>query len=135
MTVMRDVSVSEMLHMREVQHMSNREIAEKLDCSKATVYKMIGAQPEGIRAPRRTKDKPIMVQPVVHEPFTARLAKMRVEENVTPPQPKEDALEVLRLVFGADAVMQYLAMRLYELKVSPGKVMTEDECLRLLREL
>ena len=85
MTVMRDVSVSEMLHMREVQHMSKREIAEKLDCSKATVYKMIGAQPEGIRAPRRTKDKPIMVQPVVHEPFTARLAKMRGEENVTPP--------------------------------------------------
>ena len=85
MTVMRDVSVSEMLHMREVQHMSNREIAEKLDCSKATVYKMIGAQPEGIRAPRRTKDKSIMVQSVVHEPFTARLAKMRGEENVTPP--------------------------------------------------
>lgn len=38
-------------------------------------------------------------------------------------------------MFGADAVRQYLAMRLYELKVSPGKVMTEDECLRLLREL
>ena len=86
MTVMRDVSVSEMLHMREVQHMSNREIAEKLDCSKATVYKMIGAQPEGIRAPRRTKDKPIIAQPVVHEPFAERLAKMRGEENVTPPQ-------------------------------------------------
>ena len=85
MTVMRDVSVSEMLHMREVQHMSNREIAEKLDCSKATVYKMIGAQPEGIRAPRRTKDKPIIAQPVVHEPFAERLAKMRGEENVTPP--------------------------------------------------
>lgn len=134
MTVMRDVSVSEMLHMREVQHMSNREIAEKLDCSKATVYKMIGAQPEGIRAPRRTKDKPIIAQPVVHEPFAERLAKMRGEENVTP-QPKEDALEVLRLAFGADAVRQYLAMRLYELKVSPGKAMTEDECLRLLREL
>lgn len=135
MTVMRDVSVSEMMHMREVLHLSNREIAERLDCSTMTVYRAIGNQPEGIRAPRRTKGKPVIAQQVAYEPFTARLANMHGEENVTPPQPKEDALEVLRMVFGADAVRQYLAMRLYELKVSPGKVMTEDECLRLLREL
>lgn len=86
MSVMRDVSVSEMLHMREVQRMSNREIAEKLDCSTVTVYKAIGRQPEGIRAPRRTKEKPVMAQPVAHETFTERLAKMRGEETVTPPQ-------------------------------------------------
>ena len=63
------------------------------------------------------------------------LRRCGAKKTLPPPQPKEDALEVLRLVFGADAVRQYLAMRLYELKVSPGKVMTEDECLRLLREL
>lgn len=135
MSIMRDVSVSEMMHMREELHLSNREIAEKLGCSTMTVYRAIGNQPEGLRAPRRTKDKLIIAQPVAHESFAERLAKMRGEENVTPPQPKEDAMEVLRLVFGADAVRQYLAMRLYEMKVSPGKVLNEDDCLRLLREL
>lgn len=135
MSIMRDVSVSEMLHMREVQRMSNREIAERLGCSTVTMYRAIGNQPEGLRAPRRTKDKPVMAQPVAHETFTERLAKMRGEEDAATTQPKEDALEVLRLVFGADAVRKYLAMRLYELRVSPGKVLNEGDCLRLLREL
>ena len=80
MSIMRDVSVSEMMHMREALHLSNREIAERLGCSSMTVYRAIGNQPEGIRAPRRTKDKP-----VAHETFTERLEKMRGEENVTPP--------------------------------------------------
>ena len=131
MSIIHDVSCSELMHLRG-QGLSNREIAEKLDCSKQTVYRLIGKQPEGIRAPRRTKDKPM---PVVHETFTERLAKMRPSEDVVAPQPKQDALEVLKLVFGMDAVRQYLAMRLYELKVTPGRMIGEEECMCALRDM
>lgn len=132
MSMYGQVSCGEMLHMRESEGMSNREIAERLDCSTATVYKMIGKQPEGIRAPRRTKKKPV----VVHETFTQRLEKMRpTEEPIVASQPNEDALDVLRLVFGQDAVRQYLAMRLYELKVTPGRVLGEEECMSALRDM
>ena len=135
MSIMHDVSISELMHLRE-QRLSNREIAEKLDCSVETVYRLIGKQPPGIRAPRRTKEKPLPALPapvVEHESFTQRLEKMR--QGDTPPQPKEGALDVLRLVFGPDAVRQYLAMRLYELKTSPGNELGAEDCIRALREM
>ena len=88
MSIMHDVSISELMHLRE-QRLSNREIAEKLDCSVETVYRLIGKQPPGIRAPRRTKEKPLPALPapvVEHESFTQRLEKMR--QGDTPPSPK-----------------------------------------------
>lgn len=135
MTLSHDVSVSEMLHMRNAERMSNREIAEKLDCSTSWVFRMIGKQPEGIRAPRCKADKPITETPVK---FTDRLREMRPleEQSFLPPaQPKCDVLGLLKLVFGQDAVRQYIAMRLYELKVAPGFAMSEEDCIRELREM
>lgn len=78
MSIMHEVSISELMHLRD-QRLSNREIAEKLDCSVETVYRLIGKQPPGIRAPRRTK-KPLPARPepvVEHESFAQRLKKMR----------------------------------------------------------
>ncbi len=80
MSMVSQVSCNEMLHMRG-EGLSNREIAEHLDCSTATVYKMIGKQPKGIRAPRRTKEVPAP-QPV--QTFTERLREMRPAD--TPPE-------------------------------------------------
>ncbi len=42
---------------------------------------------------------------------------------------------MLKLVFGLDAVRQFLAMRLYELKVTPGRMIGEDECMCALRDM
>lgn len=33
-----------LLYMREVEHMSNAEIAERVDCSTATIRKILGKQ-------------------------------------------------------------------------------------------
>lgn len=51
------VSVAEMMHMREVEGLSNQEIAERLGTTKKTVYRYIGAQPTGLRKKWTRKDK------------------------------------------------------------------------------
>ncbi len=50
MSLMREVSQSELLHMRE-DGMSNQEIAKSLDVSYQTVLRLIGKQPSGLRKP------------------------------------------------------------------------------------
>ena len=52
------VSVSEMLHMRNVLGLSNGEIAQRLGCCTATVKRMIGVHPEGKKAKRKSKPLP-----------------------------------------------------------------------------
>lgn len=42
------ISVSELMHMREVEGLSNAQIAKKLDCHISTVYHLIGKQPAEI---------------------------------------------------------------------------------------
>lgn len=51
------VSVAEMMHMREVEGLSNQEIAERIGATKKTVYRYIGAQPAGLRKKWTRKDK------------------------------------------------------------------------------
>ena len=54
------ISVAEMLHMWEVEGLSNTDIAKRLDISNATVYAYIGKQPSGMRKPwgsNRKKDE------------------------------------------------------------------------------
>lgn len=53
-----DISISEMLHMREQEHMSNTQIAARLGISKQTVWRYIGPQStEGEERPRKTPKK------------------------------------------------------------------------------
>lgn len=50
-----EVSINEMREMRELQGMSNQEIADALDVSYITVYKYIGKQPKEISARVRSE--------------------------------------------------------------------------------
>lgn len=55
-----EVSVHEMRELRK-DGLTNRQIAEKLDCSHQTVLKYIGKQPEGMRGackPHRENQEP-----------------------------------------------------------------------------
>ena len=51
------ISISELMHMREVEGLSNGEIARKLGCSINTIHAHIGTHPEGKRAKRKDKCK------------------------------------------------------------------------------
>lgn len=51
------ISVAEMMHMREVEGLSNQEIAERIGATNKTVYRYIGAQPAGLRKKWTRKDK------------------------------------------------------------------------------
>ena len=48
-SVLSDVSISELMTMREEQGMSNREIADSIGCSYYTVLRLIGKQPAAYR--------------------------------------------------------------------------------------
>lgn len=132
MSVARDVSISELMHLRD-QRLSNREIAEKLDCSVATVYNLIGKQPPGIRAPRRTKEKPMEALPTTvteHESFAQRLEKMRTSaEAVTPPEECTGCLagctSACFRTGGRQAVSRHAAVR------AEGRTRQGNECRRL----
>lgn len=54
------ISVAEMMHIREVEGLTNADIAKRLGTSTKTVYAYIGKQPSGMRKPwgsNRKKDK------------------------------------------------------------------------------
>ena len=51
-SLMEDVSISELLRMREEENMSNQEIADALGVSYDCVKKYIGPQPKGMRKMR-----------------------------------------------------------------------------------
>lgn len=53
MSILKDVSVGELLRMREDEEMSNQQIADALDVSYATVLHLIGKQPPQVRGNRR----------------------------------------------------------------------------------
>lgn len=65
MSLMREVSQSELLHMRE-DGMSNQEIAKSLDVSYQTVLRLIGKQPASLRKPVvRASVAPITETPAI----------------------------------------------------------------------
>lgn len=49
------VSYSELMYMREHERMSNREIAERVGVSVATILKYIGKMPEDLRKEVRAR--------------------------------------------------------------------------------
>lgn len=53
MSVLKDVSVSELLRMREDEGMSNQQIADSLDVSYQTILRLIGKQPSRVRSSRQ----------------------------------------------------------------------------------
>lgn len=75
------VSMNELLYMREVDGLSNSEIAEKLGVSSQCILNHIGPNPPGIRKPRKKKEKPLPPVEVAVESdpvllFTERLAAL-----------------------------------------------------------
>ena len=66
-SISKDVSISEMMTMRNEQNMTNQEIADALGCSYQTVLNLIGKQPQTmrkhksypeVRVPTPSKPKP-----------------------------------------------------------------------------
>ena len=62
-TILKDVTLAEMMTMRDEQGMSNQEIANALGVSYNTVRRLIGTQPKGIR---RERSASIPTRPLVH---------------------------------------------------------------------
>lgn len=60
-SLMEDVTVQELLDMRNIEGLSNSEIAERLDVSEVTVHKYIGAG--HIRRAPRSKPEEIVEEP------------------------------------------------------------------------
>lgn len=56
----KDISVQELLHMRE-EGMTNMDIAKSLDVSYATIYRMIGSQPKELRKQREDDGDAVVV--------------------------------------------------------------------------
>lgn len=81
----KSVSVAELMHMREKEHLSNQDIAKRLGISTKTVYAYIVKQPEGMRKPwgsnRKKAELPALtekteVPEVPHKSFKERLEEM-----------------------------------------------------------
>lgn len=150
LSVTKDVSCTEMYHMRD-QGMSNRDIAEKLDCSISTVYGMIGKQPKGIRAKRRTKPSPFLAPAVekaaneVSKSFRERCEEIlgsspkvvTVTETVMKSKADmQNRLDELVLLFGVDTVKCYLRCVGYQAGTKDGMpVLTCEECLEALKRM
>lgn len=65
-SIITEVTVSEMLRLREEHNLSNSEIAERLDLCDATVRRYIGNNPKGIRKVRSTTNPDF----ITSSPFT-----------------------------------------------------------------
>ena len=77
------ISVAEMLHMRNEEHMTNRQIAGRLGCGMNTVRKYIGNQPEDMprgRGPSK-KNLPSLPAKEIHEMPRKSFAQ-RLEESL-----------------------------------------------------
>lgn len=81
----KSISVAELMHMREEEHLSNQDIAKRLGISTKTVYAYIGNQPKGMRKPwgsnRKKAELPALtekteVPEMPHESFKERCEKM-----------------------------------------------------------
>ena len=57
-SLLNDISMQELSTMRE-NGMTNREIAEKLDVAYSCIHRILGPQPDGMRAKTRRKEKPL----------------------------------------------------------------------------
>lgn len=82
-----EISVSEMLHYREQEGLTNKQIAERLGCSVATVYRFIGKRSYSV-ANAQAQNKPL--------PVPEAVATGRVEAPIEEDEPivEEPTMEV-----------------------------------------
>lgn len=82
-----EISVSEMLHYREQEGLTNKQIAERLGCSVATVYRFIGKRSYSV-ANAQAQNKPL--------PVPEAVATGRVESPIEEDEPivEEPTMEV-----------------------------------------
>lgn len=86
----KSISVAELMHLREVEGLSNGEIAEKIGCHINTVIKYIGKHPDGKRKKRkvRAKEPPKTLSDFEAMKYErAKSFKERLEESYKRPVP------------------------------------------------
>lgn len=88
-----EISVSEMLHYREQEGLTNKQIAERLGCSVATVYRFIGKRSYSV-ANAQAQNKP--------RPVPEAVATGRVEAPIEEDEPivEEPTMEVQKKTCG-----------------------------------
>lgn len=96
------VSLSELRHMREVEGLSNAEIAERLNVSVTIIYRYLGKQPPGMRKPYKWKSD---------KHTKNKEAETAMQENDVINHPKHytregamESIDEMLLIFGREAV-------------------------------
>lgn len=139
------ISISELMHMREVEGLSNGEIARKLGCSINTIHAHIGAHPDGKRAKRKAKQLPTLPEKQIpdmpRESFKERCERLmaKTEESPTPvvdlmaktDEKKSDVAESLR---SKVAELNVIEMELPTLS-GDAKVEAKRNAQRLMKEI
>ncbi len=88
-TLKQEVSLSEMLYLRETEGLSNKQIAERIGCSVASVYRFIGKRSRSV-ANALAQNKPL---PVPESLVTGRYETIGKDENKMMDFPKNVDVE------------------------------------------
>ena len=100
-TLKQEVSLSEMLYLRETEGLSNKQIAERIGCSVASVYRFIGKRSRSV-ANALAQNKPL---PVPESVVTGRYEEpVRKEENPMMEQKKAANVEPSDSTFSSFAL-------------------------------
>ena len=126
--IITEVTVQEMLRLREEYGLSNSEIAERLEISDLTVRKHIGCNPKGIRRVYRSKrtEEPIASSPLLQdtekEPL---LAEIKRHHSVI--------LGGKFFMYEADLIEKTVALRVGDVNIS--KPLNQETLERFIAEL
>lgn len=88
-TLKQEVSLSEMLYLREAEGLSNKQIAERIGCSVASVYRFIGKRSRSV-ANALAQNKPL---PVPESLVTGRYETIGKDEHKMMEFPKNVDVE------------------------------------------
>ena len=116
-----DVSIGELLRMREEEGLSNYEIAQRVGVARNTIYRLIGKQPNGIRTPEGLRTT----------------VNGRIDRGIAVREPKEDELIAAALVMEIRVVRLIGHGTRYEVNEVNGEVLVirnDETAFKLERE-
>lgn len=114
-----EVSMDELMYMRNEEGLSNKEIAERIQCSYATICKVLGPQPKGVRKPYTRKEPAIAKAKVITMPTHMTAPELPVASKVN------DEIETVLLY----------DERTYTLAGTVGKYMISDKSKMVMTEV